>query len=560
MNFILMKQILSITLLMLVFRLAALAQYTGYDLNNIIVTNGADNPVEGIAPIEENQFTEDISLDVVNWNVNWLGAPQMTNNKFGTREEHINDVAAKLIEMNADIYALQEVVVNTGGNALEDLLTEMNRLTGDDIFNGIYSPYFSFYWQDENPDYPPQCLAFIWKKSVISVNATKALLKDYASYNDFGYGRLPFLLDANVTLNGKTQRYMFINIHLKAQTGYSDVRASSMSLLKELLYVNYAENNVVLLGDYNVADKSGALGEIKEWGMYNDHDGDGICDFVHAAGNKNNGIEHILISNELYDELKYTPEYYWNKTINGTGVKLSDHYAYQTRLYVHEETGNIDPENDKLFSAGKYYVTMTTSDYQIIVDYVKNRSELAALDPSTYDDSEYYFGASAYYSNFDIRDGKHNNTFATWQDAVKTAICKALLPMKFPKAVVDDSVYHVTFNTYSGENGTSTFNFICTKDAPDPEFEFTTRTANKELFTERVKVYPNPALDQITILSDLNYSSYAIYNVTGQLIQYSKNRISKELHIDINDFDKGIYILKMYSTQDAVYTTNFIKQ
>jgi hypothetical protein len=174
--------------------------------------------------------------------------------------------------------------------------------------------------------------------------------------------------------------------------------------------------------------------------------------FVHAAGNKNNGIEHTLLSDNLFDELAYAPEYYWNKTINGTGVLLSDHYAYQTRLYVHEETGAEDPGNKNLFASSDYDVTMSTSDYQIIVDYVKNSPELAAQDQSEFEDSEYYFGASSYYSNFDIRDEKHNSSFNSWEDAIKTAIGTALLPVKFPNAEVNDSVYRISFNTYSGEN------------------------------------------------------------------------------------------------------------
>lgn len=555
-----MKRILYLFILTLGLQFAANAQYYGYDLSNIVITAGSTNPVDGIKSIAEDQFPEDISLDVVNWNVNWLGAPQMNNNKFGSRDEHINNVAAKLVEINADVYALQEVVVDASSNALDDLLAEMNRLAGDDLFNGVYSEYHSFYWQAEDPDFPPQCLAYIWKKSVVSVNKTEALLKDYASHNDFGYGRLPFLLDANITLNGKTQRYMFVNIHLKALTGFSDMRASSMKLLKELLRVNYSKNNVILLGDFNVADKQGALGEIRNWGMYLDDDSDGIADFVHTAGNKNNGIEHTLISNELYDESAYAPEYFRNKAINGTGVILSDHYAYQTRLYVHEETGNANPGTNELFSAGKYFITMTTPDYQLIVDYVKNNPEMAALNNSTYDDSEYYFGASAYYSNFDIRDGKHFDGLGTWQDAVKKAISLAVLPVKFPNAEANDSVYHVTFNTYSGENGSSTFNFVCTKTGPDPVFEFTTRTAKEELFAGSFKVYPNPATNQLTISSASGFDSFTIFNITGQPVLCGKNHTTGKFNININNFDKGVYILKMQSNGGAVQTSSFIKQ
>ncbi|HKK61820.1 MAG TPA: endonuclease/exonuclease/phosphatase family protein, partial [Bacteroidales bacterium] len=462
-----------IAVLVTLLSVTAYGQYEGYDLNNINITDDAESPVNNITPYSENDFSRENTLDIVNWNVSWMGAPEMVSSKYGSRMEHIRGIAEVLVNHNADVFALQEVIVNAEGNALNDLVEEMNAIAGQNTYSGIYSEYHSFYWDEDDPEFPPQSLAYVWNNSTVTVNKDSALLQNESSYNNFGYGRLPYLLDANVTINGKTQRYMFINLHLKAQDEYSDMRASSMELLKKLLDVNFSDNNVVLTGDYNVADASGALGEITEWGMYNDEDGDGIVDYVHAGGNKNSGIEHTLISNELFDELAYLPELYRSMTISGTGIKLSDHYAYETSLYIYEETGNHPPDNNPLNEQGEYSLTMSKSDYQIIVDFVKNNPELAALDNSEYDDSEYYFGASAYYQNFDIRDGNHHSSFGSWQEAVQTGISLALLPEKFPNARVSDPVYTITFDTYSGSDKTYTFNFECTKSAPDPEFQYT---------------------------------------------------------------------------------------
>ncbi len=120
-------------------------------------------------------------------------------------------------------------------------------------------------------------------------------------------------------------------------------------------------------------------------------------------------------------------------------------------------------------------LTMATDDYQTVVDYVK--ANHADEDPSTYSNTENYYGASAYYNNFDIRSGKYNAKFATWQAAVSEGIALGLLPAKYPSATTTNSdgidmFYKVTFNTYSGSDGVHTFVFQCTKSGPNPEFTY----------------------------------------------------------------------------------------
>lgn len=555
---------LSLLLFLLTFSFYQLGycQFYGYDLSNIVVTPGTANPIKDIVPRDENQLTADSTLDIVNWNVSWMGAPQMNSFKYGTRTEQINGIAQKLVETNADVYALQEVVIDAvNGNSLDSLLLQMNSLAGSNKYSGVYSKFYSFYWQAFDSTYPPQCLAYIWNNDVVTLNNDSVLLQNETSMTDFAYGRLPFLLDVNVRINGKIQRYMFVNIHLKAKTGYSEERATTMKLLKQLLELNFDANNVVLLGDFNVADGSGAVGEISDWGMYADNDGDGIVDYVHAAGNKSNGIEHILISNNLFDELAYSPEYFWSKAISGTGVKLSDHYAYKTRLYVHEETGNADPKNNPLFATGNEF-TMSTSDYQIIVNYVKNNPQLAALDNSKYEDSEYYFGASSYYSNFDVREGKINSSFTSWQTAVQSAISLSLLPSKFPEAVSGNDIkYSVTFKIYNGTTITNTFDFVCTKSAPNPEFAFS-GTNSVAFLSEigNVQLSPNPAKNQLKISSEEEIVSLLVFDLSSRIILSELKNLGSAFSINISDLKQGLYFIKTTSRNGANQISKFIKE
>ncbi len=119
-------------------------------------------------------------------------------------------------------------------------------------------------------------------------------------------------------------------------------------------------------------------------------------------------------------------------------------------------------------------VTITSSDYQIIVDWVEANKGEDFID--SYGTQEFYYGAGAYYNNFDIREGNWDSSFNSWQDAVKEAIGEILLPEKFPDAVASVSgiavKYEVTFATYDGTDGEHTWVFQCTSSAPDPEFVF----------------------------------------------------------------------------------------
>ncbi|MCF8359701.1 MAG: choice-of-anchor J domain-containing protein [Prolixibacteraceae bacterium] len=119
--------------------------------------------------------------------------------------------------------------------------------------------------------------------------------------------------------------------------------------------------------------------------------------------------------------------------------------------------------------------SMSSNDYLIIASYVKNDPVLSELDNNNYDDSEYYFGASAYYGNFDTRGGKfYGDAFATWEEAVTTAIGTILLPAKYPEAVTQykgiDMHYIVHFATYGAPASSYWVKFQCTKAGPDPEF------------------------------------------------------------------------------------------
>ncbi len=159
-----------------------------------------------------------------------------------------------------------------------------------------------------------------------------------------------------------------------------------------------------------------------------------------------------------------------------TSVRAGE-YTFTTEWYPYDP---VIQKTDQFIHNGTKWVfdptvtfTMSSSDYQLIVDWVKANKGESYLD--SYGTAEFYHGAGSYYTNFDIRSGSFEAAdFDTWEDAVEAAIGKVLLPVKYPNAVTQvdgvDVYYVVNFATYSGSAGNWSMKFKVSKAGPDPEF------------------------------------------------------------------------------------------
>lgn len=165
--------------------------------------------------------------------------------------------------------------------------------------------------------------------------------------------------------------------------------------------------------------------------------------------------------------------YYGGST--GT-VTTADEYHYDGSVWTNYDA--IVEVSNQFIHNGEGWVfdptetiTMVRDDYKLIVEYVK--ANHAADDASTYDDSEYYFGASYYYNNFDLRNF-NATVFDSWEEALEEALGTVLLPELYPSATLQvngvDMFYRVVFATYSGANAKYAMKFQVTKAGPDPEF------------------------------------------------------------------------------------------
>ncbi len=198
------------------------------------------------------------TLEIVNWNMEWFATPDPA---FGPANKAVQRQNAQTILSNigADLYALVEVVDTA---ALGTIVRTSMPGYGYIICN---------YGSHANPfdplTYPMNTIqkeAFVYKTSVFSNIDTTSLLSlgvntaadlSNPDYNNWSSGRYPFMMTADVTLDGVTKQIHFIAIHAKANTSPTATayarRKSGADDLHAYLNATYPNDNIVILGDFN---------------------------------------------------------------------------------------------------------------------------------------------------------------------------------------------------------------------------------------------------------------------------------------------------------------------
>jgi CubicO group peptidase (beta-lactamase class C family) len=87
----------------------------------------------------------------------------------------------------------------------------------------------------------------------------------------------------------------------------------------------------------------------------------------------------------------------------------------------------------------------------------------------------------------------------------------------------------------------------------------TTRINEVESADFTVKIYPNPASNQVTIVSDAAFEKVSIFNVVGENLATISTQ-SKFYDLDISFLSKGIYFIKIFSNNKAVTQKLVVKE
>jgi hypothetical protein len=89
-------------------------------------------------------------------------------------------------------------------------------------------------------------------------------------------------------------------------------------------------------------------------------------------------------------------------------------------------------------------------------------------------------------------------------------------------------------------------------------FETVTSGINEVSLENSIKVFPNPASNQLMVVSTegyvLNSCELFVYDVTGKVVMHEKNVSFKDgnLHVDVSDLNNGVYTLVLNPKNNKV--------
>ncbi len=260
-----------------------------------------------------SSISADKTFDVTAWNINWYG-----NIANGPSDEALQqtNVLQVLDSLKSDLYFLEEV---SNPTAFKNLVAKMKG------YEGVCSSAISAGGVADDA----QRVCFVYKTDVVKSVSTRPLLGGATNLPNYpsdparfwASGRLPFLMVADVTVEGVKQRLHIVGIHARANTGGTTgteadrelqyrQRKYDVEVLKDSLDAQFPKENIIIAGDFNddVDETVSAITSTKEssYKKYVDDaerwqaltktlSDDGYRSYV----SQENVIDHILISNEL---------------------------------------------------------------------------------------------------------------------------------------------------------------------------------------------------------------------------------------------------------------------
>ncbi|ELR73904.1 Chitinase [Fulvivirga imtechensis AK7] len=300
------------------------------------------------------------TFDIVTWNIEWFGDDNNSPAAGRPNSDDIQKDSVKTIlqKLDADIVAVEEI---TDLALFDQMISE---LPGYDYVLSSATSYPG--------SVDAQHVGFIYKTATVVPDTveSKALLATiHPLYNGgdasalVGYpddptrfwasGRLPYMMVADVTINDITKRLHVVVVHARANSGSGaqsryDMRKYDVEVLKDTLDAQFADTNLIMLGDYNddldftVADIASTVSSYEAY-MADTAAYKPITLTLSEQGFRSyvfreNMIDHIIISDELADEFIPTSarvgyEFYDSDYTN----TVSDHMTVSARFQFVED-------------------------------------------------------------------------------------------------------------------------------------------------------------------------------------------------------------------------------
>jgi endonuclease/exonuclease/phosphatase family metal-dependent hydrolase len=265
------------------------------------------------------------TFEAVTWNIENFGSDSDAPDSDALQLAGALEVMRTI---DADLYGVQEIADEALFRALVDSL---------DGYRGFLAPFTSF-------TAVQQRTGFVYKMATIDSVSSGLLFT--SGDNPFGptwaNGRWPFGFTFDATIDGETRRVSAVVIHAKATQSVEDRnrRERDSELLKSYLDANWDERNVIVLGDFNDdIDESNVNSLPSPYANFTSDADDwrfvtaSLSDREVPTQSGGTTIDHILISNELFDEYFIGTERAENVSYVGSFLStVSDHYPVWVRF------------------------------------------------------------------------------------------------------------------------------------------------------------------------------------------------------------------------------------
>jgi uncharacterized protein YdeI (BOF family) len=221
-------------------------------------------------------FADDpTKLDIMNWNIEWLGHPTNGPSASGVNDAvQIANAQSVLNGSGADIFMLAEICQYNAANpsdnttAFGKLIEGLNTTFGANTYSGECSAAVSKFTNPGDPtpctnvDANPQRVCIIYKNSVVTKIFSKPMFENFtpATYPPTGTpcqfwasGRKPFMFMGEINLGGQKDTILFVGLHAKAGSALEDYqrRQFDTKAMYDTLQAQYPNRRTMILGDMN---------------------------------------------------------------------------------------------------------------------------------------------------------------------------------------------------------------------------------------------------------------------------------------------------------------------
>lgn len=462
------------------------------------------------------------TLEVVNWNIEWFGSKSLGPVNESQQEQNVKTI---LQNINADVYGLTEVVDTASLGRI------VRQMPGYQYISNNYGSHTNPFAPSPIALGEAQKVAFVYKTSLISNIDTAALLSQgintagdisNPSYNNWSSGRFPYMLSADVTLNGITKNVKFILLHAKANTSPTitsyNRRKAGAEELHTLLNTRYASDNVVIFGDFNDdLDQTITDGINPPVTSYLSFINDSLNYFPVTLSLSNAGkastvsysdvIDHVIVSSEM-------KQFYMNNSVSilndvstlvsGYATTTSDHYPVFSRFAF---DAVLLPVSLTLFEGSR-------QGKHILLEWISEK-EMNSKE-------------------FVVEKSRNGIDFTSLGSVAAAGNSNAALQYSFvDEHPLDGKNFYRLKNV--DRDGKAGYSQVVTVDYGSPV---------------QITVHPNPASTLINILYpgiSNQLATIQFSNLSGKIIhqQTEKLHAGGRLRINVSNLPKGIYILNI---------------